>query len=384
MDGTTPEVRTMDVTMERDELRDALRRVRVACPAKHQYPVLHNVRIEVTAAGVLFQATNLDLVAQHHVARCEVGGTGATTAPLRQLLDVVEGMAPDRKVRLVVEGYNLVVDNGANRARLMTMSDLEWPTCKVWGETKGVMLDDETVGILLDRVLYAASLDETRFNLNSVYWEGQDGRLRMTCTDGHRLATTSTECTALEGDALLPRPGMRALLTLLAMGEGPLEVAFPEPLCVDDAPWAVFRHRGTALAMRFVEGQYPDYRQIMVKEDRITTGFNVDKGEFIKALQRCRKVLQDKTCPVKLEVLQPSGVRLTACNPDKGDMTMTVAGPTAGPIVMAYNAWYLEEALKALPGNQACADIVDALAPMRFKSPTPGLDVVVVIMPMRL
>ena len=42
---------------------------------------------------------------------------------------------------------------------------------------------------MIERTIYAASVDETRYNLNGVYFEtpSDTQKIRMVATDGHRL-----------------------------------------------------------------------------------------------------------------------------------------------------------------------------------------------------
>ena len=74
---------------------------------------------------------------------------------------------------------------------------------------------------MIERTMYSASVDETRYNLNGVYFEvlKESEKIRMVATDGHRLALVDrgigSEVEGLASEVIIPRKGLAELKRLV-------------------------------------------------------------------------------------------------------------------------------------------------------------------------
>jgi DNA polymerase III subunit beta len=234
---------------------------------------------------------------------------------------------------------------------------------------------------------FAVSTDETRYNLNGVYFERVSGdrgpELRMVATDGHRLALAwrSTEAElGLKKGVILPKKGLGELKKLLqeALESGEekpdVRMGFVENSAV------VARPRVT-LVMRLIEGVFPDYKQVIPKQGE--KAVKLGRVRFLETLRRISLLSSDKAHAVKLD-LGPGVLRVLSQNPDLGEAKEEVPVEYQGePLRIGFNARYLTDVLQALSSADVVLELADDLSPGVLR-PEGDDGYTAVIMPMRI
>jgi DNA polymerase-3 subunit beta len=237
---------------------------------------------------------------------------------------------------------------------------------------------------MIEKTAFAISADETRHNLNGVYFEtGESNQMRMVATDGHRLSMVQRqlpEVFALKRGVIVPRKGLFELRRLLdEESTGDAELGFTETS-------GVFKRGDVVMVMRLIDGTFPDYQQVIPKEaDRTVT---VDRPRLLETLKRMSLLSSDRsTNAVKLE-LSEGNLKVTSQNPDLGDAKEEIPVTYKGqPLQIGFNARYLMDVLQVLDADQMNVELCDELSPGVLKpsgDPGAGARYTAVIMPMRI
>jgi DNA polymerase-3 subunit beta len=199
---------------------------------------------------------------------------------------------------------------------------------------------------LISHVAFAASTEESRPILNGVLWELRPDRMRMVATNGHRLAkmdVPSSGTAAEEADLIVPPKALEQIRRLFRPEEE-VEIAKSEN-------HLGFRSAATQVFTRLIEGPYPNYEQVIPRENDKT--MTADKAALTSALRRMSIVASDQTHRVRM-ALANGTCKLSVQTPDLGEaqeeMTVTYEG---GPLEIGFNAAYLLEVLKFLPTEEA-------------------------------
>ncbi|HJW76343.1 MAG TPA: DNA polymerase III subunit beta [Thermoleophilia bacterium] len=369
------------------ELSRALSAAQGAVQRKNTMPILSHVLVNAVAgtdgAGRLtIAATDLDIgVRSEHP--CEVLTAGAVTIPARALADMVRELpGPDVSLKRL-PNQHVEVKSGRTRARLLALSADEFPPLPPYHEASFVALDTALLVDMVDKTLYASSQDETRYNLNGVLFEPPQqagGPLTMVATDGHRLVRVErtvdgVESFGIKAPVILPRKGLAELRRILGNDlDGKLELGFKDN-------HAVVRRATTVLGMRLVDGQFPDYKQVIPKlADKIV---RIARQDLTATLRRVTVLAQDRMQPVKLTLAKDQLV-VTCSNPDAGEISDDVPVEYAGQAIeVAFNGRYLLEALTSLDDKNVLLKLIDNLSP----GVVVGVDEprhLCVVMPMRL
>jgi DNA polymerase-3 subunit beta len=359
---------------------------------KNTMPVLAHVLLDagVDADGngrLQLIATDLDVGIKASRA-CEVITPGSVTIPARALADMVRVLPGPDVVLKRLPNQHIEVKSGRTKARLMALSADEFPSLPAYESAMFVKVDQTLLTDMVDKTLYAASTDETRYNLNGVFFEPPqtaDGPLTMVATDGHRLVRVErtfegASSFRLKGPVILPRKGLSELKRVLDGSEAGADGANVIELGFHDNH-AVVRKGNTVLGMRLVEGQFPDYKQVIPKlADKIV---RVTRSELVESLKRVSVLAQDKMQPVKLAISKDQLV-VGCTNPETGEITDDVPVEYAGQsLEVAFNARYLVEALASLDDKNVLLKVTDNLSPGLLV----GVDEprhLCVVMPMRL
>jgi len=149
----------------------------------------------------------------------------------------------------------------------------------------------------------------------------------------------------------------------------------------------VFDAGDTALVSRLVEGEYPDYQQVIPEGSVIN--LEVDTGHLLAAARRMSQVSNPKLPCVKLEITG-NRMKVSASSAYLGDgcEEIDVGSPTTrkekdrDDMTIAVNVHYLMDALKAVDSQKTLIGIDSEVKPMVIR-PTTG-DHLCVIMPVRL
>lgn len=385
----------MELRIPVAELSRALSLAQGVVQRKNTMPILSHVLLDAGAGAsgggsLTLSATDLDVGVRTERA-CEVTTPGSVTIPARALADMVRELpGPDVTLKRL-PNQHVEVKSGRTRARLMALSADEFPALPPYADAGFVSLDTTLLVDMVDKTLYAASQDETRYNLNGVLFEppgmngsSSEGPLTMVATDGHRLvrverAFEGAARFALKTPVILPRKGLGELRRILSTDAGgddskTIELGFKDQHCVA-------RRGNTLLGMRLVDGQFPDYKQVIPKlADKIV---RIARQDLIDSLKRVSVLAQDRMQPVKL-VLGKDTLVVTCTNPDAGEISDDVPVEYAGQTIeVAFNARYLLEALQSLDDKNVLLKLIDNLSPGLLV----GVDEprhLCVVMPMRL
>ncbi len=239
---------------------------------------------------------------------------------------------------------------------------------------------------LAERTRFAVSPGQTRYNLGGVYLERTEGGLRMTATDGHRLSYADSSLTLeLPKPLLIPAGAIDALARLTAKGINS-DADMVIVLQGETIRFALPDNR--LLVARLVEGEFPDYRGIVPKQDAVKQIASVPARSLADALKAVSICSSEKYHGVKLALenhTKPACLTVTANSPDLGEASQSVAAtfakPDAPDMAAGYNASYLTEYLALVGKADVAVGLIDDVSPAVLQA-EPGW--IYVVMPMRL
>ncbi len=332
----------MKFTITREKLHEGLGAVAASIPSKTTLPVLSNILVEATKDGLRLSGTDLD-IAVSTIISAQVDQEGATTLPARKLVEIVREL-PSAAIRFTASGEQRVqIECGRSRFKLLGLSRDEFPAfpaVKFEGAWKVAANDLQK---LIGHVAFAASTEESRPILNGVLWELRSDRMRMVATNGHRLARMDVPLKGSGQADLIVPPKALDQIRRLYKPEEEIEIARSDN-------HLGFRSAGTQVYTRLIEGPYPNYEQVIPKEnDKIMTA---DKAALAAALRRMSIVASDQTHRIRMAFANGT-CKLSVTTPDLGEAQeeMTVAYE-GDPLEIGFNAAYVLEVLKYMPTDE--------------------------------
>ena len=374
----------MKFSITKSEFQRGLARIQSIVEKRNTMPILANVLIEASGSGdsgkLELAATDLE-VGIRSLHGCQVEKKGGVTASAKKLFEIVREL-PDEPVHVEVSD-NAYLTLRCARAEFTlagTTAD-EYPTLPAFSPEKTVTVQAAVVGEMIERTMYAASSDETRYNLNGVYLEKQEepGKLRMVATDGHRLAYVDrnfgSDLDGLDGGVIIPRKGLSELKRLVDEDDADeIELGF-------EGNNGLAKKGDVTLVMRLIEGEFPNYRQVVPNEARIH--LTLETEALVHVLRRVALLSAERSRAVKLE-LTSGQLCLSSNNPDLGDAREEIdVDFDDEPLSIAFNARYLMDALAVTGSKEVQLTFKDPLSPALLR-PTDDGDSLAVVMPMRV
>lgn len=335
----------MKLTLTRDNLQRGLSAVAGSVPTRTTLPVLSNLLLRAEEDGMTLSGTDLDTSVSLRIP-AEVTEQGAITVPAKKIQEIARELPPEL-VELSTRGEMISLHCGKSRFRLNGLPAEEFPALPDVDFSECWTLRGADVRQLISHVAFAVSTEETRPILNGALWQVADGEMRMVATNGHRLAK------------------MRQPLDTGELSDGPIDlIVHPralhqvEKLFADEDPVEVarsenhlgFRGAGVAVFTRLIEGPYPNYEQVIPKDnDKVVV---VGKQALNGAIRRMAIVASDQTHRVRMAMGGPA-LKFSVQTPDLGEASEELTVEYTGePLEIGFNANYLLEVLRYMPGEE--------------------------------
>ena len=374
----------MKVKLHRDHFINGLNQVLNVVGTRATMPILSNVLIEARPDGIQLTTTNLDLGIRCCI-KAEVIETGSITLPVRRLATIVKEL-PSLDVRLESsQKLQATLVSGGSRFKIMGLAPEEYPPFPTFDEERSFVLPQTELLRLLKLVSYAASMDESRYQMNSVFFEFIPGKLTLVSTDGRRLALVSHDMAVSEkntGKIVLPLKTVAEVERALGQGDNvkltfnSRQVAFS----FDNKNNETGLINQIQLISKLIEGKYPDYQQVLPKETY--SRLKLDRNLFTESVKRVSLVVTEKNNSIKLRI-SPKNIEVSASSPDFGEAQESLGGVAyeGEEVQVAFNPQYLIDPLRAVTSDEIFFEFKDELSPGVFKT----LDnFICVVMPLRL
>jgi DNA polymerase-3 subunit beta len=313
----------------------------------------------------------------------EVQKPGGVALKHKEFYDIARAL-PERTAVLKRETNNRVrITSGAAEFNLVGQPAEDYPPFPREEKVPVVSVEPTQLLEMIEKTQFAISADETRHNLNGVFFEPMQGGARMVATDGHRLSLVERQLAGdfgLKKGVIVPRKGLFELRRLLSEeGTAACELGFTETA-------GLFRRGDLTMVMRLIDGQFPDYMQVIPKEaDRLV---QIDRPRLLETLKRMSLLSSDRsTNAVKLE-LSEGQLRVSSQNPDLGEAREDIqVSYTGQQLSIGFNARYLMDVLQVVDTPAVRLELCDELSPGVLKPAsegTPDTRYTAVVMPMRI
>jgi DNA polymerase-3 subunit beta len=373
------------VSCLQENLAKGLSIVGRAVATRSTLPVLSNVMLATDASRLKLSATNLEIGIVCWIG-AKVEEDGSITVPARLLTDFVNSLPPERiDMELTVRTQTLNLKCARFEANIKGIDAQEFPLIPTAGEDSKISLDPSMLRQMIDQVVFAAATDESRPILTGVLAKFQGEQLTLAAADGFRLSVRTAHLSEPVSESvtvIVPARALAELSRISAEQEQPIEVTITPA-----RNQALFHMANVDLVSQLIEGNFPDYNQIIPKS--YSTRTVVSTSDFLKAAKTANIFARDAANIVRLEIvpggeLAPGRVTLTATSAEVGDNVGEIDAVIEGEeMEIAFNAKYLIDVLSVVDAAQVALETSTASSPGVIK-PIGSEDFTHVIMPMHI
>ncbi|MDR3180071.1 MAG: DNA polymerase III subunit beta [Holosporaceae bacterium] len=361
---------------KKDILPAVMRTVSVA-DRKSVVPILSHVLLEFNESGLQLKATDLD----HSILElvpAEVDTFGMVAVPAVTLNDIVR-KSPDNSTlefSLIDKGRKLLVMAGKSKFELSTLDCADFPEISPLKNNCNFTVKAADLNKLISRTKFSISPEESRHNLNGIYFHKEDSKLKAASTDGHRLSVSQIdvdfeEC--LQG-IIISKKTIFEIKKMLDAFTGEVVMTF-------SANQVQFVVENVVFISKLVEGNFPEYKRVIPETS--SDFFLVNRAGFTEIIDRVAVISDDKVRSIKLE-LNKNTLYFYVANSKVGsgrdEMDVIYSGPSWNA---GFNANYLLDIAQTLQGENLKIYIRDALASILILDESEP-ESLFVVMPMRI
>jgi DNA polymerase-3 subunit beta len=333
----------MELSVTQENLSRALSAVGRVASAKAGLPILGNILFRTEGNRLLVAATNLEIAATYYIG-AKVVKPGSLTLPARLVSEFVSNL-PKGTVEISTKGTAMTVSSGQYSSLISGADADEFPELPSIDETKAVAYSVAAHEFkqAVQQTIITTSSDTSRPVLTGVYWHSVDGTLYLAGTDGYRLAERELMPTKSEIAAIVPASSLQEVLRTLTDGVDEIEVLF-------DDTQVRFRVGEAEVTSRLIDGNYPDYRQLIPKTSE--TMISVSAEEFGRIIKIAGLFARESGGSVTVNADQAAGnIRVHSIASELGENTSSADAIVSADGVITLNSRYVAEALSVLEGE---------------------------------
>jgi DNA polymerase-3 subunit beta len=375
----------MKVSCLQENLAKGLGIVGRAVSPRSTLPVLGNVLLTTDNGRLKLSATNLEIGVNCWIG-AKVEEEGAITVPARTFIDLVNALPPERvDMELVARTQTLNLRAGRSEANVKGIDAQEFPIVPVPEGEGGISVEADSLRTAIGQVAFAAAADESRPILTGVLAKFEGAQLTLAAADGFRLSVRVIELPHAVPDPFSVIVPSRALVEL-----GRISSEQEDPIAVTITPTrnqVIFQLTDIVLVSQLIDGNFPDYRQIIPK-DR-TTHTVIDTAAFLKACKTALIFAREAAHIARLHIkpaseLAPGQMIVSATSAETGDDVSELDASIEGnEVEVAFNVRYLIDVLSVVGTPQVALGTTTSSSPGVLR-PVGDADFTHVIMPMHL
>lgn len=320
-------------------------------------PILNNILLKTDAGRLKISATNLEIAVNTWVGG-KVEEEGEITVPARLVSDYVNNLLTE-KITLSTKTQTLELQGEKAETHILGLSAEEFPLIPKIGEEIYGKVDGKALREAIGQVAFAASFSETQPEISGIFVTFEGKTLTLAATDRYRLAEARVD---LDGDVSSPRQIIiphRAVNEIARIAEdGPVEIYLGEG--------QIFvKTDSTELISRLIEGQYPDYKQIIPKS--FSTESEVAKADIVQGV-KAASLFASENNNISFEI-NPQGkeVLIKSQSAQIGNSEISVGSDIIGQKnSIVFNYRYLLDCLNNLPDEKVKLQIINGSSPAQI------------------
>ena len=355
----TTSIKSVDIqiSLVLDKFKIALSGVERVVSSRSTLPILNNILIRADRAGVEIIATDLEIGVKFFLGG-KVEKEGVITVPGKTLINLVNNLHGDT-VTLTSKNNILEVVCGETKADINGMAADDYPVIPQVEGGKQVKFKTEMLDGILSAVDFAASRDESRPILIGVYFLSKDSKLTVAATDSYRLAENVADVDlGEEFNVVIPSRTLQEARRIMSDSE---EVE----LRVDDNQ-VMFVFPNASLVSRIIEGEYPNYKQIIPQAHTLSAEFDIQ--ELADALKTASIFSLEGSNSVRLNVKSAGEIEVSSESSQLGNFIAKIPAKVEGEAgEITFNAKYVLDGLNSFDTVKCVMELGGKTAPGLFK-----------------
>lgn len=241
-------------------------------------PILSNLLLTAEKGKLKISATDLEIGINTQIP-AKVVSEGSLTIPAKLLSNFINNLPP-KQVELEAKGSVLNVKCENFKAAMNGLDAKDYPIIPKAKKTEKIEISGQILKNAFLKTAFAAALKETRPEISGIFFKFSPKEIKIAATDSFRLAEKIISGddfkSELSGSLIIPSRTVQELVRIIGEKDDQIKI-------IPESNQILFDMGETQLISRLIEGDYPNYEQIIPKD--FETQLILDKNDFINAVK---------------------------------------------------------------------------------------------------
>ncbi len=375
----------MEIKCSKEDLYRGVQSVERIVSTRSTLPIIGNILLEAAKSRLRISANNLEIGMEVNV-KATVESEGAVLVPAKIFSGIVSKL-PETEISIkTTEKGQVRISYKQSSFNINGLSPDEFPALPKVKEGKSIKMDSKMLAGMIDQTVFSVSMSEDKYVLSGVLMEfgksttaGDATNIRMVSTDGYRLSKKGCKAEGSvppETSVIVPAKALSEVSRVIEADPG------NEAEITLSADHISFKYKDVYIVSRLIQGQFPDYRQVIPKSSEIKV--SMDCRAFLSAIERAAVIASSSANILKIEI-RSGKLNVAASAPDVGNVNEVVEAEIKGgeKATVAFNARLIIDALKVIAEEKVMLELSGPLSPGVIR-PVGGEDYTYIIMPIRV
>ena len=368
----------MKFTCTQENLNKALSMVSHVASRSATLPILNNILIQVKDGLINLNSTNLEIGISTNL-RGKVEKEGSFTVQAKLLADYIN-LLPKENIELELKDQTVFVKSKNQETYVKGLDANDFPVIPEVEKKEPVVVKSGDLRRALNQVMFTVTLDESRPEISGVLFILNKKSLTLVGTDSYRLAEkniTLINNVETEKQIIVPLKTLQEVARILNEVEGD-----ETNIYINDSQILFTINGEVELISRLIEGQYPDYKQIIPTESKSQVKVKVD--DLIRTIKSVSLFCKPGINDVKFSFIKDKNeLVISAANSGVGENTVTLPIEMTGiDNEVVFNYRYFLDGLNNLGTAEVIIEMVSESTPGVVK-PEGKTDYLYIVMPIR-
>jgi len=326
-------------------------------------PILSNLLLTAEKGRLKISATDLEIGINTWIP-AKVVSEGSLTIPAKLLSNFINNL-PAKQIEFETKANVLNVKCENFKAAMNGLDAKDYPIIPKTKKAEKIEINGQILKTAFLKTAFAAALKETRPEISGIFFKFNPKEIKIAATDSFRLAEKiilgGDFKSELSGSSIIPLRTVQELVRII--GEKNEQVKI-----IPESNQILFDMGETQLISRLIEGEYPNYEQIIPKDFETQTVLN--KSDFINAV-KLAGLFCGKTNDVKFFAdTEKKILDIFSSQSDAGNSksTLSVKKAKGKEITVVFNYKYVLDGLVNMQDEEVIFELNGEIKPGLVKS----------------
>ena len=342
----------MKVEILKENLKNGLSIIEKIVGKNLSLPILDNVLISAEDNFLNLSSTDLETAIKLWILT-KIIKKGKVVVPAKFLSSFIS-LLPNEKITLEEKKQGLFVECKSFKNQIQGFNPEEFPLIPEFKNLESLEVDNKKFCQGLAQIVDVASPSQSRPEISGIYFIFSKNLLKIVATDSFRLAEkniTLEEPVKNDIAFILPQKPAREIINTLGEKEGKIKIYFSSNQTMFEFPMKESPHPQVQIISRLIEGEYPNYEEIIPK--KFKTHVIIKRDEFLSQI-KAASLFSGKINEVKIKINpQNKEVGISAQDPDIGESQSSIPAKIEGDAIEAsFNHKFLTDGLLNIKSSE--------------------------------